>query len=143
VSDAPPPSPPEPAEAPAGKPVRKRTSLARRLVPIAVALVGTAVLGHLYGTQPVELLVRLPPGNEAITGLDLRVSREKGGAEVLRARRNKASREGRSVVVDTKLPRGKYLVEAWPTGGPASALVFEGTLAFDGEDALEVELHPR
>lgn len=111
-----------------------------RFAPVAGAVVALVAVGYLYGTHATELLVQLPPGAGAVRALEVRVTRE-DGREVLRARRDKASATGRTVVFATRLPRGRFHLDAWPD--PPGPGPYAASFAFDGEDALEVELAPR
>lgn len=117
-----------------------RRPLFYRLLPILVAAAVLLVVGQLYGTHPVELLVELPPGGEKVAALDLRVTRA-DGREVLRAHRERQLTGARTFVVHTKLPRGKFVLDAWPDGRPPA---LEQTFDYNGRDeAVEVDLAPR
>jgi hypothetical protein len=117
-----------------------RKPLLWRLAPIGVALASLALVQRLYAPRDAALLVRVPAGAENVGAISLRVTRD-DGKEMLRAVREKKSREGRTFVVTTKLPPGRHRLDAWPE--PPDGRAWTAPLAFEGEEAVEVELAPR
>lgn len=115
----------------------RRLPLTGRLAAVALFVLVLLVVRHFHGASERELLVRLPPGSEAVTSVELRVVRA-SGEQLLRLLQPRAP-GGRTVVVRAKLPRGDLRIEAWPNGGrPCEAAVTLG-----GEETVEVELAPR
>ena len=116
-----------------------RRSLLWRLVPVALALAGFSIVSHFYGTHPVELLCEIPKAiDDGRSGLDLRVTRPDGKL-VVQVEQPSRPPEGRTIVIATRLPRGRYKVAGWLTENHRHV---SAEIVYDGEDAIEVPLRP-
>jgi hypothetical protein len=110
------------------------------MAPIALALLGLAIVSHFYGTNAVALLLQIPSSvDDGRSGLEVRVTRP-DGVLVVRLEEHSRPPTGHTIVAHTKLPRGHYLVEAILDG---TRQHLKSSIAFDGEDTLEVLLEPK
>jgi hypothetical protein len=118
----------------------KLPRLATRLIPVALAFGAVTLLDDVYGRHPVDLIVALPGERrvrvtEPLPFLNIRIQKPDGKL-VLGLSANGA--EGtQTVVIHTKLPRGKFHVDGWITGDPKK---LSAELDYHGEDAVEVAL---
>jgi len=123
-----------------GPPRRRPVGRLWRLAPLLLAIAGSGVVNYLYGTHPVELIIALPKSvDDGRSGLDMRITRPNGKL-VLHVEENTRPPEGHTIVVQAKLPRGKFLVDAMLQGKSAH---LGAELAYDGEDSVEVQLQPK
>ena len=119
---------------------KQRRPLLRRIVPVLAALAIVAWFDNTYGRRPVELIFSLPadllvPQSASAPSLSVRVKRADGKLVVgLEANGGPGTH---TVVVHTRLPRGKFSVEAWLA---SDSRKLSAQIDYHGEDALEVPL---
>ena len=102
---------------------------------------GAALLQHYFGAQAVELLVVVPTAVDDGSGVSLRLTRANDHKLIVQVQQMARSAEGHTIVLRTKLPRGRYRAEAWMLNTKQTAL--ENEFDYQGEDVFEVPLHPR
>jgi hypothetical protein len=115
----------------------RRLTAWQRIATVAALLGALFAADHLYGAQPLELLVT-SPGQPLPPLLRMRFVRDgREQAVVVQGRSGTAA----TIVAHLKLRRGAYSVEAWPE--PPDGRRFDSAFAFDGTSPVDVELKAR
>jgi hypothetical protein len=113
----------------------------RRAIPILIGLAGALLLQQFFGAHSVELLLVIPTTMDDGSGVTVRITHAKDAKLVVQVLETARSGEGHTVVLRTKLPRGRYRADVWLAKSPNMALSAE--FEAQGEDVLEVPLTPR
>ena len=108
----------------------------RRLLPLLIGLGVAMLLQQFLGAHEVELLVSIPAASDTGAGATVRVTRASDSKLVVQIQETARASQAHTVVVRTKLPRGRYRADVWLEDERHTALV--GEFQYRGEDLIEV-----